>query len=84
MPAFPIVRPLYNDGAGNASAATRDYVLRLEDEEGLPLLNIFGGKITTYRKLAESVMKEIDPFFDKMSDGWTPVVAGDDFCCGRI
>ena len=69
--SFSGVRPLYNDGAGNASAATRDYVLRLEDEEGLPLLNIFGGKITTYRKLAESVMKEIGPFFDKMSGSWT-------------
>jgi glycerol-3-phosphate dehydrogenase len=79
--SFSGVRPLYNDGAGNASAATRDYVLRLEDEEGLPLLNIFGGKITTYRKLAESVMKEIGPFFDKMSGSWTAAEAlpGGDF-----
>ena len=79
--SFSGVRPLYNDGAGNASAATRDYVLRLEDEEGLPLLNIFGGKITTYRKLAESVMREIGPFFDKMSGSWTAAEAlpGGDF-----
>ncbi len=81
LASFSGVRPLYNDGDGNASAATRDYVLRLEDEEGLPLLNIFGGKITTYRKLAESVMMEIGPFFDKMSGSWTAAEAlpGGDF-----
>lgn len=78
--SFSGVRPLYNDGAGTASAATRDYVLRLDDEGGLPLLNIFGGKITTYRKLAESVMTEIRPFFGSMSGSWTataPLPGGD-------
>ena len=79
--SFSGVRPLYNDGAGSASAATRDYVLRLDDEGGLPLLNIFGGKITTYRKLAESVMKEIRPFFGSMSGSWTAIapLPGGDF-----
>ena len=46
---FSGVRPLYNDGASEATAATRDYVLRLDVEGGIPLINIFGGKITTYR-----------------------------------
>lgn len=52
------VRPLYDDGADNASAATRDYVLSL-DQAGAPLLNVFGGKITTYRKLAEDVLEKL-------------------------
>ena len=56
------VRPLYNDGTEEASAATRDYVLKLEHNVGsAPLLNIFGGKITTYRKLAEAAVAEIMP-----------------------
>ncbi|MFA8442663.1 glycerol-3-phosphate dehydrogenase [Yoonia sp.] len=54
------VRPLYDDGAKSATAATRDYVLSL-DENGAPLLNIFGGKITTYRKLAENALKKLTP-----------------------
>ena len=54
------VRPLYDDGAKSATAATRDYVLSL-DESGAPLLNIFGGKITTYRKLAENALKKLTP-----------------------
>jgi len=50
------VRPLYDDGNEDPSAITRDYVLLL-DEQGPPLLSVFGGKITTYRKLAEQVME---------------------------
>ncbi|MDN3516256.1 glycerol-3-phosphate dehydrogenase [Aquisalimonas lutea] len=51
------VRPLYDDAAENASAITRDYVLDLDAREGrAPMLSIFGGKITTYRKLAEEAM----------------------------
>jgi glycerol-3-phosphate dehydrogenase len=56
------VRPLYNDGAKSATAATRDYVLSL-DAKGAPLLNVFGGKITTYRRLAESALAKLAPFF---------------------
>ncbi len=52
------VRPLYDDGNEDPSAITRDYVLLL-DERGPPLLSIFGGKITTYRKLAEHVMEKL-------------------------
>ena len=52
------VRPLYDDGKADPSAITRDYVLLL-DAKGPPLLSIFGGKITTYRKLAEQVMEKL-------------------------
>ncbi len=64
------VRPLYNDGAKSATAATRDYVLSL-DTAGAPLLNVFGGKITTYRKLAEEALAKLAPFFPKASGNWT-------------
>jgi glycerol-3-phosphate dehydrogenase len=66
------VRPLYDDGTENASAATRDYVLKLEQNSGsAPLLNIFGGKITTYRKLAEAAIAEISKFFPDLKEPWT-------------
>lgn len=68
------VRPLYDDGASSATAATRDYVLKL-DADGAPLLNIFGGKITTYRRLAESAMARLAPFFPGLKPGWTAGVA---------
>ena len=48
------VRPLFHDGASTASAVTRDYVVRVDQSAGAPVLNVFGGKITTYRKLAET------------------------------
>ena len=74
------VRPLYNDGASSATAATRDYVLKVEGDAA-PLLNIFGGKITTYRRLAESALARLAPFFPGMRPGWTAGVAlpGGDF-----
>ena len=65
------VRPLYDDGASSASAATRDYVLSLDDSDGAPLLNVFGGKITTYRKLAEAALAKLAKHFQGMSKGWT-------------
>ncbi|HSF64102.1 MAG TPA: glycerol-3-phosphate dehydrogenase [Paracoccaceae bacterium] len=73
------VRPLYNDGAKSATAATRDYVLSL-DQSGAPLLNVFGGKITTYRRLAESALAKLSPFFPKAKPAWTaraPLPGGD-------
>ncbi|MEN8836888.1 MAG: glycerol-3-phosphate dehydrogenase, partial [Celeribacter marinus] len=75
------VRPLYNDGATSATAATRDYVLKLDQSTGAPMLNVFGGKITTYRKLAESALEKITPFFDHAGKPWTAGVAlpGGDF-----
>ena len=74
------VRPLYDDGAKSATAATRDYVLSL-DQNGAPLLNVFGGKITTYRRLAEESLAKLVPFFDQAKGDWTARVAlpGGDF-----
>ncbi|MWB76837.1 glycerol-3-phosphate dehydrogenase [Pseudooceanicola sp. 216_PA32_1] len=53
------VRPLYDDGATSATAATRDYTLKVDSRDGAPVLNIFGGKITTYRRLAEGALEKI-------------------------
>ncbi|MEQ1719121.1 MAG: glycerol-3-phosphate dehydrogenase [Hyphomicrobium sp.] len=53
------VRPLMDDGATAAQEATRDYVLELDTSQGAPLLNIFGGKITTYRRLAEEAIGKL-------------------------
>lgn len=56
------VRPLYDDGASKAQEATRDYVLTLDAPQGqAPLLSVFGGKITTYRRLAESALEKLGP-----------------------
>ncbi|SFH68900.1 glycerol-3-phosphate dehydrogenase [Albimonas pacifica] len=74
------VRPLYDDGAKSATQATRDYVLQLEDEGGAPLLNVFGGKITTFRKLAEAALEKLKPSFPQMTGPWThdaPMPGGD-------
>lgn len=74
------VRPLYDDGATSATAATRDYVLTLDQSAGAPILNVFGGKITTYRRLAESALEKITPFFEKDVQPWTagvPLPGGD-------
>ena len=66
------IRPLYNDGASKAQEATRDYVLKLEqDSSGAPLLSVFGGKLTTSRKLAEHAMEKLSPFFPKAGKPWT-------------
>ena len=68
------VRPLYDDGASEARAATRDYVLELDTSEGAaPLLSVFGGKITTYRRLAEAALEKLAPHLPVVGDGagWT-------------
>ncbi|MDE4191555.1 glycerol-3-phosphate dehydrogenase [Phaeobacter gallaeciensis] len=64
------VRPLYDDGASSATAATREYVLSL-DTGNAPLLNIFGGKITTYRKLAEAALAKISEALPGVGGNWT-------------
>ncbi len=69
------VRPLYDDGASSATAATRDYTLKLDEAGGAPLLNVFGGKITTYRRLAEGAVGKIARFFPGLSGPWTKGVA---------
>ena len=61
--SFSGVRPLFDDGRGNPSAVTRDYVFDLDDTGKAPLLNIFGGKITAYREIAEGCMKRMRKFF---------------------
>ena len=69
---FAGVRPLYDDGASKAQEATRDYVLKLNKTEGeAPLLSVFGGKITTYRRLAEHALEQLQPFFPNAKPAWT-------------
>lgn len=68
---FSGVRPLFDDGKGNPSAVTRDYVFDVDVEQGLPLLHVFGGKITTFRKLAEHAMQKLAPWFPQMGADWT-------------
>ncbi|WP_295537544.1 glycerol-3-phosphate dehydrogenase [uncultured Thioclava sp.] len=69
------VRPLYNDGASSATAATRDYVLSIDEKDGAPMLNVFGGKITTYRRLAEGALAKLRPHFPELKSDWTAGVA---------
>ncbi len=75
------VRPLFDDASDNPSAVTREYVLELDASEGnAPLLSVFGGKLTTYRSLAEQVMDKIRRFFPHMGESWTwsaPLPGGD-------
>ena len=76
------VRPLYDDGASEAKAATRDYVFELDTPGGAPLLSIYGGKITTYRRLAEEALERLSPYLrsNKAREGWTaksPLPGGD-------
>jgi glycerol-3-phosphate dehydrogenase len=74
------VRPLLDDDSGNASSVTRDYSLDL-DLKPLPLLSVFGGKITTYRKLAETAVDKLDALLGPRGEPWTASAAlpGGDF-----
>jgi len=68
------VRPLYDDGASEAKAATRDYVFELDAGDGnAPVLSVFGGKITTYRKLSEEALERVASYLPKIesSGSWT-------------
>ncbi|ACA16440.1 FAD dependent oxidoreductase [Methylobacterium sp. 4-46] len=67
------VRPLYDDGAGKAQEATRDYVLTLDaGGDRAPLLSVFGGKITTYRRLAEAALEQLrDHLGAARAPAWT-------------
>jgi glycerol-3-phosphate dehydrogenase len=77
------VRPLYDSGETSAQALTRDYVLELDEEGGAPLLSIFGGKITTYRRLAEHALEKLEPHLPasvREKRGWSgsvPLPGGD-------
>jgi glycerol-3-phosphate dehydrogenase len=64
------VRPLCDDESNDPSAITRDYTLTLETSPG-GLLTVFGGKLTTYRKLAETALKQLQPLFPQMKQRWT-------------
>ena len=69
---FSGVRPLLDDESVNAQAVTRDYKLELSsDAKQTPLLSVFGGKITTYRKLAEAAVNKLEDFYPQMSNAWT-------------
>ncbi len=63
------VRPLRDDGATAAQEATRDYVLELTGTP--PVLSVFGGKITTFRRLAEAAMDRLAPYFPGLQPRWT-------------
>jgi len=66
------VRPLYDDGTSDPSAITRDYTLRVDHEGGsAPVLSVYGGKITTYRCLAERALEKLAPYFPAMKRPWT-------------
>ena len=66
------VRPLREDGATAAQQATRDYVLELDAAGGAPpLLSVFGGKITTYRRLAEAALTKLSPHIPNLKPAWT-------------
>lgn len=74
------VRPLFDDGAEDAAAVTRDYVLKLGTSDGPQTLSAFGGKITTYRRLAEHALEMLEPFLPAMRARWTgdvPLPGGD-------
>lgn len=76
------VRSLYDDGASEAKNATRDYVLELKNEAGqAALLNVIGGKITTFRRLAESTLERVEAVLGKRKEKWTAgaTLPGGDF-----
>lgn len=82
------VRPLYDDNADSANVVTRDYVFNL-DGDGINtalVLSVFGGKLTTYRKLAEHAMERLAPFYPDMRPPWThdAVLPGGDFAIDGI
>lgn len=80
---FSGVRPLCDDESDSPQAITRDYTLSLDQQgEEAPLLSIFGGKLTTYRKLAEAAMKQLSPFLTQMQSSWTaqsPLPGGENY-----
>lgn len=87
--SFSGVRPLYDDNSDNPSSVTRDYLFDVDSPgNAAPIISIFGGKITTYRKLAEHALGKLDGIFPEMNAPWTssqPLPGGDikdqDFDC---
>jgi glycerol-3-phosphate dehydrogenase len=69
------IRPLFDDGSSNPSDITRDYVLRTDGSASeAPVLSVFGGKITTYRRLAERALEKLAPWFPALPGPWTGAV----------
>ncbi len=79
--SYSAVRPLYDDGTDKAQEATRDYTIRTDGHSDQPkLISIFGGKITTYRRLALEVLDRVNDVFDRHEESWTetaPLPGGD-------
>jgi len=77
------VRPLLEDKSGNASEVTRDYHIELDGSNGPPLLNVFGGKLTTYRKLSEEALDLLGEALGNKQPAWTadarPLPGGGEF-----
>jgi glycerol-3-phosphate dehydrogenase len=70
------VRALYDDGSSNPSRVSRDYVLQLEHaDNGAPMLSVFGGKLTTYRRLSEEAVARLAPAFVSLGPAWTAQAA---------
>ncbi|MBI5785732.1 MAG: glycerol-3-phosphate dehydrogenase [Rhodocyclales bacterium] len=69
--SFAGIRPLYDDGKGDPAAITRDYALVVDEQDGVPGLAIVGGKLTTYRKLAETVLERLRPWLATNRGPWT-------------
>ena len=80
--SFAGVRPLLDDAEADPSKITRDYALELEGGNGAaPVIAVFGGKLTTYRRLAEKVLAQLAPFFPGLEPAWTATASlpGGDF-----
>ncbi|MEE9335288.1 MAG: glycerol-3-phosphate dehydrogenase [Granulosicoccaceae bacterium] len=69
--AYTGVRPLYDDASTNASKVTRDYKLDLDTKSGAPILSVYGGKLTTYRKLSEDALDMLTPVLGVKNPAWT-------------
>lgn len=82
--SFSGVRPLYDDGKENASKVSREYVLTLRHIRNAPVLSVYGGKLTTYRALAEKALQKLAPHLPGMGPAWTRtgVLPGGDFLDG--
>lgn len=78
--SFAGVRPLFDDGSYQAGAVTRGYRFRLNSKRGAPALTVYGGKLTTYRRLAERALEAVSFAFPAMDEPWTedePLPGGD-------
>lgn len=84
---FSGVRPLFADGASTAQEVPRDYVLRVDNRAGNSgLITVFGGKITTYRRLAEAALESVETILGAKGMPWTEStpLPGGDFAAGTL